>query len=244
MTRRHRELMQELRAAKPSQPVSADKWADSEQADRLLARIHAAAEATDEPNEGDRRSLVPRLAWAVGGLILVAVAVFFSLWLIPGISGDDQRASKPTATSPVIGTIMTLSKEEVLSTLVSLFREHPGFLQAEPGDPPTDVRNSAQFVGLVRGSEAPRSAMGQPTTRGEFALWIWRGWSLVLPTTTTPPEISDRGTLGAEELEAVDAIVALNILELNEANAFRATDDLTSQEAARAVSQLETLLKE
>jgi hypothetical protein len=86
--------------------------------------------------------------------------------------------------------------------------------------------------------------MGQPTTRGEFALWIWRGWSLVLPTTTTPPEISDRGTLGAEELEAVDAIVALNILELNEANAFRATDDLTSQEAARAVSQLETLLKE
>jgi hypothetical protein len=244
MTRRHRELMQELRAAKPLQPQSADEWADSEQADRLLARIHAAAEAADEPKEGDRRSLAPRLAWVAGGLVLVAVVVFLALWLIPSISGDNQRASEPTMTSLAPSTSVALSKEEALRTLVALFRKHPGFLQAEPGDPPTDVRESAQFVGLVRGSEAPTSSMGQPTTRGEFALWIWRGWSLVLPTTAAPPEISDHGTLGAEELEAVDAIVALNILELNGAGAFRAADDLTSQEAARAVSRLETLLGE
>lgn len=244
MTRRHRELMQELRAAKPSQPISTDKWADSDRADRLLARIHAAAETADTPKEGDRRSLVPRLAWAAGGLALVAVAIFLALWLIPGFSGDDQVVSESTSSSSIPGVIKTVSKEEALRTLVALFREHPGFLQGEPGDPPADVRESAQFVGLVRGSEAARSTMGQPTTRGEFALWIWRGWSLVLPTTAAPPEISDGGTLGAEELEAVDAIVALNILELNKTGAFRAADDLTSEEAARAMGRLSALLEE
>jgi hypothetical protein len=246
MKRRHQELIDELRAAKPQAAPRGETWAKSDRAERLLERVLAEAEAGGRSETRRLRVITPRLAWLAGALALVGIALFLALYLIPGLSGQDQTASQSTVTSSSAPVVEGVTKEKVLAEIVSLLRQVPGNIHGQaqplPGEEP-DVVRSAQALGLIRGSEVPPGSLGQSATRREFAVWVWRGWGQVLPPRGTVPAVADRGTLNAEEGRAVDALVSLGVMQLDGTGAFRGDDHLTSEQAAAALARVRVLLE-
>jgi len=246
MKRRHRELMHELRAAKPTAPLSGETWAKSERAERLLKGVLAEAETAGQPRRSAPWLVMPRLAWLAGALVVVGLALFLALYLVPALSGHDQTASSSTVTSTHTPMVETITTEEALGEIVSLFREIPPSSQGQAGPMPSEdmgILPSALVFGLVRGSEVSSDALGRPTTRREFVLWIWRGWGTVLPVTATVPAVADLKGLSPEERQALNALVPLDIMQLDSSGAFRGNDDLTGEEAATALARLRVLLE-
>jgi hypothetical protein len=246
MTMRYRRLMQEVREAKPERPVSPEDWAKSERAEELLARLHVETEKAGQPEPKAKRRYIPPALWITASIVLLAVVVPLVVWQAGGLSGGKQTSDVTTETSVAAAAVQTISREDALGEVLALFQEFPGFTigraSGAPGSTP-DVLQDAATLGLVRGSEVSRKSIEQPTTRGEFALWIWRGWHLVLPESDTAV-VADEGSLGAEELRAVRAIVSLGIMQLDDSSAFRGGNTMTSTEAANALVRLRTLLEE
>lgn len=246
MKRRHQELIDELRAAKPQAAPRGETWVKSDRAERLLKRVLAEAEAGGRSEPRRLRVITPRLAWLAGALALVGIALFLALYLIPGLSGRDQTASQSTVTSSTAAVVEAVTKEKVLGEIVALLRQLPGSIHGQaqplPGEEPEVVR-SAQALGLIRGSEVPLGSLGQPATRGEFAVWVWRGWGQVLPPKGAVTAVADRATLNAEEGQAVDALVSLGVMQLDGTGAFRGDDDLTGEQAATALTRVRALLE-
>jgi hypothetical protein len=248
MKRRHQKLMGELQAAKPQAATRGETWAKSERAERLLEGVftEAEAEAVGRPGIRGPRATIPRLAGLAGALVLVGIALFLALYLVPELSGPDQTASQSTVTSSGARVVGALTKEKALDEIVSLLRQLPGSTPGQanplPGEE-SDVIRSAQAGGLIRGSEVPLGVLGQSATRREFAVWVWRGWSLVLPLPGTAPTVVDRGTLSAEERQAVETLVSLGVIRLDGTGAFRGDDGLTEEEAAAALARVRVLLQ-
>jgi len=248
MKRRHQELMGELRAAKPQVAMRGEAWAKSERAERLLEGVftETEAEAAGRPETRGPRATVPRLAGLAGVLVLVGIALFLALYLVPELSGPDQTASQSTVTSSGAPVAEVVTKEEALDEIVSLLRQLPGSMPGQPNPLPgeePDVIRSARAAALIRGSELPPGVLGQPATRREFAVWVWRGWSLLLPPLGTVPRVVDRGTLSVEERQAVEALVALEVMQLDDGGAFRGDDDLSDEEAGAALARVRALLE-
>ena len=246
MKRRHQELIDELRAAKPQVAPRGETWAKSDRAERLLESVLAEVDAGGRSETSRLRATIPRLAWLAGALVLVGIALFLAVYLIPWASGRDQTASQSTVPSSGGAVVAGVTRQKVLGEIVSLLRQLPGNIhgqaQPAPGEEP-DVVRSAQALGLIRGSEVPPGSLGQRATRKEFAVWVWRGWSQVLPQKGTVPAVVDRGNLNAEEGQAVDALVSLGVIQVDGAGAFRGDDDLTSEQAVDALARVRALLE-
>ena len=192
-------------------------------------------------------SAMPGVAWLAGALVVVGLALFLALYLVPALTGQEQTASSSTVTSAQAPMARAVTKEEALGELVSLLKEVgdklPGQARPLPGQQ-LDLLQWARAFGLIRASEVPAAALSQPTRRREFAVWAWRGVGAALPSTTAVPTVADRETLTPEERQAVDALVSLRIMQLTGSGAFRGDDDLTGEDAAAALDRLRALLEQ
>jgi hypothetical protein len=250
MKRRHRALMEELALAKPQVTQSPDEWTASE-AEQLLARIHEQIERETQtaPVPKPRRSRRPLVIGAAAGVVAVAaVALLLSLWVVPGLTGRTQvvvgpSTSTTSSTVTVVTAAQTVTKEESLRALTELYQERVVVRPGQPSQGSLSVVELAQATGMVLGAEVTPTAVHEAATRGELALWIWRGWLRLLPDSAPSVAVADASDLTPEQAEAVRATAGLHVLELDAQGAFHPERSVTPAEQQRAMERLRTLLR-
>lgn len=250
MSKIHRNLEEELRRADEQRAEMIKAWSSGERPEKLLGRIHENIEALQgeagTPDEGKRRrpgSRKVRLPiWVAVGAVVAALVVLAVFCIGPNVSEDSIVIHGTTSTS-TSGASQVESKGQVIESIAALFEEFPGFEQVDPDVLPATSLETAQVLGLVRAEEAAGFDAARPATRGDFALWIWRAWRLVLPEVAESRGIADIDVMDAEETKAVKTVVGLGILRLDASGTFSPNEDLTTEEAAGAFATLEGILQ-
>jgi hypothetical protein len=216
-----------------------------------LARIHEQIERETQavPTRQPGRIRRPLVVWTAAGVVAVAaVALLLSLWVVPSLTGPAQVVVGPStsttaSTATVVTAAPTVTKEESLRALTELYQERAVVRPGQPSQGSLSVVELAQAAGMVLGSEVTSMAVHEAATRGELALWIWRGWLRVLPGSAPSVVVADASDLTPEQAEAVRATAGLHVLELDAQGAFHAERSVTPAEQQRALERLRTILQ-
>ena len=211
MKKKRDEVMQDLRAAKPSDPEFLRDWADSPKAKQILDRVLASS-PVEEGRSGRRSWSRPRLAWGAAALVVIVGLCLLATHLLTGPSANDSTSASLAAST--LASTQSVSKGEALQQIVAMVQavESSGYPIKTVTTSP-DLAQSAYALGVLLASDGPVPLLDQPITRAQMALWLWRAFHpLLLPQTPTSPP-SDVGSLTQEEQEAVLGLSQAGILD-------------------------------
>ena len=246
MNKKHKQLMEDLRAVEPACPLSAQQWAESEEAKQILSRVLASPPPEPKPSR-PWFSRPAHLAWMGGLAIVVALALGLSLSLPgteppPSATGPQTTATTtagPTAPTEVVS--VTLALEHLVAVA---HRETGTTVTEEPGttaDAEALVKEAAA-LGLFGEEGGPGMALSDPVTRAQFVLWVWRAFGPRLPAGESR-EFSDLGHLSPEEQEAVQGLAQAGVLEPYPDGAFRGRELLSLADEVALLRRVQEALE-
>lgn len=196
--------LDDVRAAKPSLRPTAEEWADSERGRQVLERVLAAdreARPTVYRAESRRASWGPRprLAFAGGFVVIVAVAVALAVVFTGngGTKGVGPVASAPGATqtsTQASDGSGQLTTKTILSDLMPLYMEIV-YQTADKTSSDTIGVDQAVNFGLISGARATEEALGQSMTNGEYAVLLVKAFRTLLWQSSPPMQAGDADDL-------------------------------------------------
>ena len=244
MNEKHREVMEDLKAAKPRLPSDVESWGEGERAKQILAQILA----TEEPPEKRKSRRTPwtatRIAWGALVVVLVGAAAFLSVHFLAG-SGRKEVSSHPTVTTSTAAIAEVVTTQQALEQIVVLVEALPSTGQGQshllPGKQ-VDPVLEGRLLGLLTSTESSSIQLDQPATRRQFALWLWRGFHSVLPEGSASAKVADLASLSAEEQQAVRDLVRDGVIQLPQSGVFGGDQVLTLVEESALLARVKRLV--
>lgn len=240
---RHRKLMEDLSAARPELPPDVEHWGGSERAKQILAQILASEAPAGTPGSRRKAGVKVFVAYGAIGAVVVALAIVLGLYFTSG--GREQVVQSSTSTSVAQGG-QPVTVGEALRQILALAKSTPGIEPSQssplPGRGPDLVEEAVAFR-LVKSTETATIELDHTVTLREFALWLWRGFSSVLPQGSSNAAISVISVLTQEERQAIDGLARAGVLQPSSSGPFDGDKVLTQSEQSSLLGRVRTILR-
>jgi hypothetical protein len=224
MSRQDDPFLNDLTDAKPPLWPPADEWVDSERARRVLERVLAADGAAGHRSRAQHGPFAwftsRRLVFAVGGLVVVALAVTLALIVASqvGRPGAVTQTTLPpteqitgaTAVADLMPVYVLISDKDLMPT----------------GNGVTALLDRAVALGIVTPEEASGAWASSALTQGQYAILLVRAFGNALPQSSFPDQPADPKATPAER-QAISALVTSGIV-LPQDGTFVAGEALTT----------------
>jgi hypothetical protein len=247
MSKKHDAIMEELRMAKPAGRNVPPGWAEGARADEILAEVLAGSETAEKPGPGRRLLTSTRLAWGGALLLVAALALITGAHYLaaPAVPTRTPAAGAVVTTLPGPANFSPPAREQVLrqdalAEIVTLAYSLSPTATGSPSawEQPADLVRAASSLSVLRAAEGPDYLLGQPVTRLQFALWLWRASVSLLPRRLPLVNLSDLGTLGLEERVAIQALLQAGVIVAKDGDAFLGDKVLTEAEETLYLTRL------
>jgi hypothetical protein len=164
----------------------------------------------------------------------------------PSAGGTSSGAGSSPHVDQPPPAVTTVAAAQALSRIVVLAEKSQNRYQpATPSVtdiPANKVADRALAVGVLIPSEVPGLLLGEPVTRGEFALWLWRTFGSKLPSGQASG-IRDLNSVSGAQRQAVAGLVGAGVFPTRDDGYFRAAIPLTPEDEAFTLSRIATILK-
>ena len=209
MSRQEDPFLNDVTGAKPPLWPPADEWVDSERGRRVLERVLATDRAAGPRTRALHRRAAwfagSRLAFAAGGLAVVALAVALVL-IVAGQVGHPGKVAQSTLPAPkgVAGGV-------AVADLMPLYRLSAGHDWAPTGNGVSAQVDQAVALGLVTPEEASGAWASSPLTQGQYAELLVAAFGNALLQGTFPEQPIDPKATSAER-QAINALVTSGVI--------------------------------
>jgi hypothetical protein len=186
-----------------------------------------------------RRTIV-RIAAAAA-----AICVLSGIGLILVLAADSpgQRVAtgiSTTTSSPIVETEPVLVGEALPRVVQLAESTRVAYVPELPGTHEEGLIERATSLGLVSSLEASDYSPNDRVARGQFALWLWRGFGHLFPATDSAA--NDIAMLSDEEKAAIAFVTANGVIDAYEDGAFGSAGLLTARDLDAAIDALLGLL--
>ncbi len=209
MSRQEDPFLTDIADAKPPLWPPADEWADGERGRRVLERVLAADQAAGRRTSTRYRRAGwftgPRLVFAVGGLVVVVLAVTLAL-IVASQMGHPGAVTQTTRPS-----VEEVTGATAVADLMPVYRasSHNDF--ASTGTGVAAQVDQAVALGLVSREEASGTWASSALTQGQYALLLVKAFGDLLPQGSFPAQPVDPKATPAER-QAISALVTSGIV--------------------------------
>ena len=224
MSRQDDPFLNDVTDAKPPLWPPADEWVDSDRARLVLERVLAGDEAAGHRTHARHRRAAwfsgPRLVFAIGGLVVVALAVTLALIIAGQVdhTGAVTQTTQPAA-EQITGAV-------AVADLMPLYRLVSHNDVAPAGNGASAQLDQAVVLGLVTSEEASGAWASSGLTQGQYAILLVKAFGNALPQGSFPEQPDDPKATSAER-QAISALVTSGIV-LPQDGVFVAGDALTA----------------
>ena len=239
MKKREDISLDDVRASRPRLRPSGEEWVGSERGRRVLERVLAADKSATAGNSVQQRrsgwSAGPRLAFAAGAVLIVALAVVFTVVVLARDEGKDRRVASTATSTPATQQVSTY---EAVAGIMPMYKNIKGYDSAPSKDGATEL-DQAVGMGLIPREAVSGAAASNPMTQGAYAVLLVKAFGGALPLGSPRQSVGPGAAAG--ELGAIDLLRAAGIILPGDGD-FSAAQLLTKPVEDKLVARLQEAL--
>jgi hypothetical protein len=239
MKRRDDISLDDVRASRPRLRPSGEEWVESERGRRVLERVLASDRSAMAPSLAQQKRsgwlAGPRLAFAAGAVLIVALAVVLTVVVLAHDDGKESRVASTVTSTPAMQLVSTY---EAVTGILPMYKDLNSYDSAPPTNGAT-VLDQAAAMGLIPRESVSGDAASSPITQGDYAILLVKAFGGDLPL-GTPPSSVDPGA-AAGEAAAIDLLRAAGII-LPEDGDFAGAEPLTRPVEEKLIARLQEAL--
>jgi hypothetical protein len=244
MSRKEDLSLDDIRDAKPPLWPPADQWVDSEQGQRVFARV-LDADLAAEPRRRARtrrggRITAPRLAFAGGLVVVIAVAAVVTI-LVAGRTLNDT-GGQVAATQTTAPADQQVTLEAAVADMLPLYsralQQSADAGSTTSGD--LSPADQAVTLGMLSPEEVSADAMKARLTDGDYAVVLVKAFGKFLPLDSFPAQSIDPEA-SPDERTAIDALMTSGVIVPGD-GAFQVSLPLTESLEQRLLASVRDII--
>ena len=182
-------LLREIRKARPVADPSAEEWAESERAQRVLGGVLAGGrdEAHAAPAAMRRRKVL-LVAASVAAVFVAGVVVAVVMTTNTGSSAVVQAASTTVSDPSETQDSALVTKSQAVQNIMLLslsWTQHLSDVVGTPEVGEAELLAAAAEEGLIASGEVTADSFGEPMDEGEYVVLLWRSFGSFFPDIAT-----------------------------------------------------------